>query len=161
MQRIRGRVLVLACAAAVAVAAGVGYAAIPAGDGTITGCYLTAKGTLRIVAGADECKKNEQALTWNKQGPAGAPGADGAAGAKGDPGEPGAPGVPGPRRPTGATRAARKRRHPRVTRRAGRHPVQHRKRRSRNRHPELRAGRGYDDHVHPHLPAYADRDERG
>ncbi|MBA2460188.1 MAG: hypothetical protein H0V45_00220, partial [Actinobacteria bacterium] len=80
----------VAGAAAIAVAAGVGYAAIPAVDGTITACYRTknsddggGKGTLRVVDSAGECEKNEQALTWNQRGPAGAPGIAGAQGPAG------------------------------------------------------------------------------
>ena len=53
------------------------------GDGMIYGCVDPA-GNLRIVAEGDPCRANEQALTWNEQGPQGAPG------------EPGPQGEPGP-----------------------------------------------------------------
>ena len=60
--------------AAVVVAVGVGSAAVSAPDGTITACIKTKddgvpKGSLRVVDTAAECKTNEQALSWNKQGP--------------------------------------------------------------------------------------------
>ena len=74
--------------AAVAIAVGVGSAAVPAPSGSITACVKTkggddggAKGSLRVVDAASDCKKNEQALSWNQQGPAGPSGAAGPAGA--------------------------------------------------------------------------------
>jgi hypothetical protein len=103
--------------AAVAVAVGVGSAAVsPAG--TITACIKTKgdddgpKGNLRVVGNAGDCKKNEQALTWNQQGPAGPAGAIGAtgpagpAGAKGATGPKGDTGATGPAGPAGAKGAA-------------------------------------------------------
>lgn len=106
--------------AAVAMVAGIGSAAVPAPSGTITACVKTkggddgdSKGSLRIVGGASDCKKNEQALSWNQQGPAGPAGATGpagaagpagakgSAGAQGPQGEPGAPGPQGPQGPKG------------------------------------------------------------
>ena len=115
MQRIRGKTVLLAAVAAAALAAGVGYAAIPAADGTISGCYRVGdedgqKGQLRVVAPDEQCKKGELAIQWSQKGPKGDPGAAGSAGAagpkgdkgdpgekgdKGDPGEAGAPGAPG------------------------------------------------------------------
>lgn len=111
MRRIRKRLALLAGAVALVTAAGVGYAAIPAADGTIAACYTTkgddggvGKGSLRVVDTAGECTKNEQALTWNQRGPAGAPGPAGAAGPvgpQGTKGEAGATGPPGPAGPAG------------------------------------------------------------
>jgi hypothetical protein len=64
------------------IAASVAWAAIPAADGTISGCYNTKNGKLRVVDGT-ACKKKETALSWNQ------------AGQTGPQGEPGAPGAPG------------------------------------------------------------------
>jgi hypothetical protein len=98
--------------AAVAIAVGVGSAAVPPPAGSITACVKTkdggddggSKGSLRIVGSASECKKNEQALSWNQQGPAGPAGpagAAGAAGAAGPAGPTGAKGDAGPQGPQG------------------------------------------------------------
>ena len=95
--------------AAVVVAVGVGSAAVPAPDGTITACIKTKddgvpKGSLRVVETDADCKKNEQALRWNKQGaagPAGVPGTAGATGPAGAVGPAGAKGDPGPQGPKG------------------------------------------------------------
>ena len=63
--------LVLALAA-LAVAAGVGYAAIPAANGTISACK-DAKGTLKVIdaESGQTCNANQQLLQWNQQGPPG------------------------------------------------------------------------------------------
>lgn len=97
-----------AVAGGMVLAGGVAYAAIPASDGTITGCYTTAnvrlgspKGSLRVVDDAAQCRKTEQALTWNQTGPKGDPGPEGPQGEKGDKGDPGAPGTSQAFRATG------------------------------------------------------------
>ena len=61
---------------AVAVA-GVGYAAIPAANGTITACK-DSKGALKVIdaENGQACNANQQQLTWNQQGPQGPPGQD-------------------------------------------------------------------------------------
>ena len=95
--------------AAVAMVAGIGSAAVPAPAGTITACVKTkggdddggSKGSIRIVGSASDCKKNEQALSWNQQGPAGAAGPTGAAGVAGPAGPAGAKGDAGPQGPQG------------------------------------------------------------
>jgi hypothetical protein len=90
--------------ATVACIGGAGWAAasIPSTNGTITGCYATKTGDLRVVSSASKCGKGEKALTWNATGPRGKTGARGAAGPTGPTG---ANGSTGPTGPTGATGA--------------------------------------------------------
>jgi hypothetical protein len=78
-------VIVLAILAAVVVATGVATGAIPAADGTVTGCYKAKGGALRVIdaEGGATCATDEAKLSWNKSGPAGPAGP---AGAKGDTG---------------------------------------------------------------------------
>lgn len=79
-------------ASVVAVLAGgiaVSVASIPAPDGTITACV---KGKGEYFPASGVCKKGQNKVTWNAQGPAGLPGPPGPPGA---PGEPGPPGIPG------------------------------------------------------------------
>lgn len=64
------RALVLAAAVAVAAGAvGVGYAAIPAANGTISACK-DSKGSLKVIddEAGQACAGNQQLLTWNQQG---------------------------------------------------------------------------------------------
>jgi large repetitive protein len=75
-------------------------------DGVIKACRH--KSGILLIPSADKaCKRSEQALSWNVQGPAGpagrdgAPGKDGAAGPAGPKGEPGPPGPAGPEGPGG------------------------------------------------------------
>jgi hypothetical protein len=70
--------LVLLCAGLLAIGAVGGYAAIPAGNGTITAC-VNNSGDLKLIdAEAGEvCGKNRKTLTWNQQGPAGPAGVAG------------------------------------------------------------------------------------
>ena len=94
MQRIRGRMTLLAAAAALAAGAGVGYAAIPDSQtAVISGCYEKKTGILRVLdaQGGKSCGFWETPITWNQRGPAGPIGPQGLAGAKGDKGDPGAP----------------------------------------------------------------------
>lgn len=68
------------------LAGGVAFAAIPAADGVIHGCYNTSTGTLRVVESDDQCRSNEKPLPWNQsgqQGPQGIPGPTGPAGPAG------------------------------------------------------------------------------
>ena len=65
-------------AAAVAAVASVAYGAVPSANGTISAC-VDSKGALKLIdaeAGAT-CGAGKQALTWNKQGPAGKDGVSG------------------------------------------------------------------------------------
>lgn len=121
----RNGIAVLALAGILATV-GIGYAAIPGGDGTIKGCYALnevsaeqkgggtphAKGETRIVDSAENCRAYEKAISWNQQGPKGDQGPTGATGAKGDQGAAGAACLPtnpacvGPKGDKGDTGAA-------------------------------------------------------
>lgn len=66
----------------------VGVAAIPSSDGTITACYVTASGVLRVIDTdkGDVCFRGEATLTWSQTGPQGPTGLTGPQGTKGDTG---------------------------------------------------------------------------
>ena len=77
---VAGVVLILAVA-------GAAYAAIPDGAGVYTACRLNNVGTIRLIDPSgpstsllSHCTSFETKITWNQQGPAGAPGKDGANG---------------------------------------------------------------------------------
>jgi hypothetical protein len=72
----------------------VALASIPASDGTISGCYDSYKGNLRVIdtAVGAACNSTEKALNWNQKGPKGDTGAVGAQGPQGPQG-PAGPGV--------------------------------------------------------------------
>ena len=80
----------------VLAAVGVGFAAIPAPSGAISGCY-DKKGALRVIdtAKVKKCPAGTKSLTWNRTGPTGARGATGPAGPKGVQGVTGATGAQG------------------------------------------------------------------
>lgn len=86
----RTRIVMLAVLVLLA-ATGIAVAAIPDGGGTISACYDSRKGDLRVVDldAGEACTKHERALSWNQQGPVGPQGVPGQDGVKGDPGEPG------------------------------------------------------------------------
>jgi Lamin Tail Domain/Collagen triple helix repeat (20 copies) len=87
--------------------------------GVINACVKRPGGRVRIVSGPERCRRGEQAVSWNVQGPAGprgatgpegpagptgaagARGADGARGATGPAGPAGSPGPAGPAGPAG------------------------------------------------------------
>ena len=71
-------------------------------NGVIWACAKKEGGRLRTVAGPGRCRRGEQALSWNVQGPAGPPGSAGATGPAGPQGAAGPPGADGARGPTGA-----------------------------------------------------------
>src|SRR5947207_2954129 len=71
-------------------------------NGVIWACAKKENGRLRAVAGPGRCRRGEQPLSWNVQGPAGPPGSAGATGAAGPEGTAGPPGADGARGPTGA-----------------------------------------------------------
>ena len=107
LRRTRRAGLKLALPTAVALGAGAAFAvgAIPGGDGTITGCYITNPdgqryGELRVIDPSlpatlpgtpgpnpqAACLGDEKTITWNQQGPQGLqglPGGQGAPGAQG------------------------------------------------------------------------------
>lgn len=107
----RGTLLAASALLAVGLTASSSYlvnAATP--STTITACSNTKSGAVRVVSEKTKCSSKEKRLTWNTQGPAGAPGKDGAAGANGTngvdgkdgaPGKDGLPGAQGPAGPAG------------------------------------------------------------
>jgi hypothetical protein len=119
MQITRTRKTSVAALAATAILAtvGVGWAAIPAADGQIKGCYATtdglllgiphSKGDTRIVDSAESCRSYEKPIAWSQIGPVGPQGRQGVQGepgkdgAKGADGADGAQGPQGPEGPTG------------------------------------------------------------
>jgi type VI secretion system secreted protein Hcp len=91
------RTIVIAAALLAVIAAGAGtyaFAAASSDGTTINGC-VASDGKLRVLSGADACKANETALSWNSVGPAGAQGPAGAAGAAGPAGAQGPAGRDG------------------------------------------------------------------
>ena len=115
--------------AALMAMGGFAWAAIPAGDGTIKGCYARSsglllgishsKGDVRIVDSGENCRSYETLITWSQrgpqgdlgpvgpagppgpQGPVGPQGLRGADGQDGAAGSPGPVGLQGPQGPTG------------------------------------------------------------
>jgi hypothetical protein len=106
----RTRWLAVGCLLGVAVGGGAAVAAIPAGDGTITACYVPSSGAIHLIdpSRGQKCGSGEKQLVWNQSGPAGAVGPAGPVGPIGPMGSPGVPGpkgdtgVVGPSGPTGA-----------------------------------------------------------
>jgi Lamin Tail Domain len=81
--------VLVACVSAVVLAAGAALAQ-DGGDSTVIhACKHPSGGWLRQVSGPTQCRRREQAVSWN------------IAGAKGDKGDPGAPGPAGPEGPKG------------------------------------------------------------
>ena len=72
----------------------IGMAAISASATTVIhACYMKTTGSIRLVPAVTDCHSNEQAVSWNEEGPAGPPGPPGPAGPKGPAGPAGAPGA--------------------------------------------------------------------
>jgi hypothetical protein len=96
-------VFVIPAVLALVLAGGIAFAAIPAANGTITGCYK-ANGSLRVidVEAGHTCSSTEQQLAWNQTGPQGAQGIQGPEGPEGPQGPAGPQGPPGPQGPSGA-----------------------------------------------------------
>ncbi len=69
---------------------------------TISACRNLYSGQLRVPAAGTACRRYEQPLTWNVQGPKGDPGPAGTPGPKGDPGPAGPQGPQGPQGEPGA-----------------------------------------------------------
>lgn len=88
------RMWALAASLVVCAAAGATGAAVALGGGSgaaaaedvVNACRHPNGGWVRIVAEAGKCRPREQELSWNVQGPPGAPGPAGPPGPKGDPG---------------------------------------------------------------------------
>lgn len=90
-------VVMLACGAALAAH----VATARRGSNVINACAKKQGGRLRVVAKPNACRRGEQPLSWNVQGPAGPPGPEGPAGPPGPAGEQGRQGEIGPAGPTG------------------------------------------------------------
>ncbi len=76
--------IALGVVVALAGAVGIGYAAIPDGQGTIHACMLSATGTVRLIDHSlgpkslrSHCTDLETEVTWSQQGPAGPAGTPG------------------------------------------------------------------------------------
>jgi hypothetical protein len=83
IQITRTRAVLVAIALAIALA-GVSYAAVPDGDGTISACRDQKGGLIVIDTEAGEtCQREQQLLSWNERGPVGP---KGPAGPEGPPG---------------------------------------------------------------------------
>lgn len=81
--------LIIAVVVALIAGGGVAFAAIPAGDGTIHGCYRNGgltEGNLKVIDSAATCGTGFTALNWNQAGPTGPQGPAGEQGVQGEPG---------------------------------------------------------------------------
>lgn len=78
---VRKLILIGAATVAVATVTGVGYAAIPGSDGTISACK-DSKGALKVIdaEAGQTCTGNQQPLEWNQQGQPGPQGPTGPSG---------------------------------------------------------------------------------
>jgi hypothetical protein len=70
------RLLTLLALSLVAVVGGAAWAATNGSDVVYNGCYGK-DGYLRVVQPGETCKKGDTAISWNQQGPPGAPGVSG------------------------------------------------------------------------------------
>src|SRR5215208_3794490 len=99
------RLSIAVAAVAATTVAGVGYAAVPGGDGAIHGCYDNVSGQMRLYDAEDDsprsCGSKETAVSWNQEGPAGPDGPAGPEGPAGPKGETGPVGPAGPKGETG------------------------------------------------------------
>ena len=106
------RPLLLLAALGLVVATGAalaGQSAPKRAKGVIFACAQKQGGRLRVVAGASSCRRGEQSIAWNIQGPEGKRGPSGESGSQGlagTPGAPGARGATGAAGPAGAAGAA-------------------------------------------------------
>jgi hypothetical protein len=105
---------VIATAGVIASGGTVAVMAATASDEMVHACVSRGvlglgAGNVRIVDEPDDCRRTEDPLSWNRQGPAGAAGAagpqgeTGLQGEAGPQGEPGAQGEPGPQGPPAGT----------------------------------------------------------
>jgi len=86
----------LKCLAVVVSSLLFGAAAISASAATVIhACYNKTTGDVRLVPAVTDCHTNEQAVSWNEEGPAGPAGPAGPKGATGATGPAGAAGAPG------------------------------------------------------------------
>jgi hypothetical protein len=70
MRFLRSRLVVAAVTATAVAVGGIAYAAIPGSDGTISGCYSTSSGALRVIdtATTTSCNSGENPINWNQRG---------------------------------------------------------------------------------------------
>ena len=86
----------LKCLAVVVSSLLIGTAAISASAATVIhACYIKTTGAVRLVPVVTDCHPNEQAVSWNEEGPAGPAGPAGPKGATGATGPAGPAGAPG------------------------------------------------------------------
>ena len=83
---------VLLALVATGMAAGVAWATIPDGSGTIHSCYSASDKSLRLVDSGG-CSKGEAAVNWSQNAIQGLPGPQGPSGPQGDTGPDGLPGI--------------------------------------------------------------------
>jgi hypothetical protein len=99
---VNRRLLAVVATTGVIVSGGtVAVMAATASDDVIHACVSRGllglgTGNVRIVDEPDDCRRTEDPLSWNRQGPAGPPGAAGPQGEPGPQGEAGPQGDPGP-----------------------------------------------------------------
>lgn len=72
--RVMRRAALLATAVVIALTGSVFAIAVPDSDGAINACFKTSDGSLRLLVSGSQCKKGEQPISWNQQGPTGDPG---------------------------------------------------------------------------------------
>jgi hypothetical protein len=106
LKSLRGQLTyanVMATFAVFGMLGGVGIAAIPNGNGVVTGCYDNLTGQLRVIdaEGGKFCGEFETSLNWDQHGQAGIQGPPGPQGAKGEPGPQGERGPQGNQGPQG------------------------------------------------------------
>ena len=99
MERIRRHLSYANVAATLALVLATSGGAIAATGGFSSGGKLHAcvngEGGLRLLKPGKHCARGQQAISWNQEGPAGAPGANGSPGATGPKGEAGPKGTSG------------------------------------------------------------------
>ena len=101
----KNRVIIILTIVIVHIAVATAWTQIPNGNGVFHACYK-ANGDVRLVAGASDCRNNEEHVAWNRTGPqgvAGPTGPQGQTGATGPQGPTGATGAQGVQGATGAT----------------------------------------------------------
>ena len=78
-QIFRSRITGAFAIALLAATGGVAFATIPAADGTISGCYQTTTGALRVIDrdAGQQCNPSEREIDWNRAGLDGPPGPPG------------------------------------------------------------------------------------
>ena len=90
----RKRLVLLVVVVALVTAGGIGYAAIPDGNGVFTACRLNGVGTIRLIDPSvtpassllNHCTNLETKISWNQGGPTGPKGPTGDKGLTGDTG---------------------------------------------------------------------------